>query len=141
MFSKVFFFFLMSVACFFILLPVSFAEMFLILMKSNFFCFMAPAFGIIPTPTSSRCVWLSKYFSLFCLMGEGKRKLSLSHLCSLSPPHSLKPATVLFLDYAHGLILAFSPLLCMDGEICVSFLYCRPGQELSSFAVATCFKV
>ena len=29
--------FFMSVACLFILLPVSFAEMFLILMKSNFF--------------------------------------------------------------------------------------------------------
>ena len=148
MFSKVFFSFFMSVACLFILLPVSFAEMFLILMKSNFFffCFMGPAFGImskrlLPTPRSPRCVWLSKYLSPFCLIGEGKRRLSLCRLCSLSPPHSLKPATVLFLDYALGLILAINPLLCMDGEICVSFLYCRPRQELSSFAVATCFKV
>lgn len=144
MFSKVFFhvcgLFLYSLTCVFCRDVFNFNEVQL------FCCFMAPAFGIIskrllPTPRSPRCVWLSKYLSPFCLMGEGKRKLSLSHLCFLSPPHSLKPAIVLFLHYAHGLILAFNLYFGMDGEICVSFLYCRPRQELYSFAVATCFKV
>lgn len=60
------------------------------------------------------------------LMGEGKRKLSLSHLGFLSPPHSLKPATVLLLDYTHGFTLAFIPLLCvMVRHVCPSSFHYR----------------
>ena len=75
--AKCFFFFhvcgfsLYSLTCVFCREVFNFNEV-----QLFFFCFMAPAFGIIskrllPTPRSPRCVWLSKYLSPFCLMGEG----------------------------------------------------------------------
>lgn len=53
-------------------------------------------------------------------------KLSLSHLGFLSPPHSLKPAAVLLLDYTHGFTLAFIPVLCvMVRHVCPSSFHYR----------------